>query len=231
MKLRGCPNEIHVYHARFAALRPYALPLSANLSTEERDRAARYRSALHDRFVLSHGLLRAVLARYTSASAALEIAREPCGRPYLVSRDVEFNLSHTSETVAIAVGRHRLGVDIEALSQHRLLSSIRDQFLSPGERRALDGIPAADRPLAIVRAWVRKEAVLKAIGCGLAGDLSAIDVFRSSGEQGRSLEMISSVAGYLVVDRTLRSDVIAVASRDHNARLQECDVASLGTVF
>jgi 4'-phosphopantetheinyl transferase len=67
---------------------------------------------------------------------------------------------------AAAVGRGKLGVDIESIAgiaRH----SVEEVLLHPGERDDLIGLLAADRPRALARLWVAKEAVLKATGEGL----------------------------------------------------------------
>jgi 4'-phosphopantetheinyl transferase len=94
------------------------------------------------------------------------------GKPRLdadATRGVEFNLSHSSVHVAIAVADHvAVGIDIEGgLPQDP--DGIARRFFTEAERQA---------PLtrdAFLRLWTRKEAAMKVGGRGLAAGL-AFDV-------------------------------------------------------
>jgi 4'-phosphopantetheinyl transferase len=164
----------------------------ALLDAEEVGRADRFRRpADRDRFVGAHAALRAVLAPHAGRPPAeLSFGREACplcgephGRPRLVGDGadagadvgVHFSLSHTDGVAAIAVARRPVGVDVESTARQADLDDL-DGALHPSERRAVSALPAADRRLAVLRCWVRKEAYLKAIGTGLGLDPATVDV-------------------------------------------------------
>ncbi|MEZ5123139.1 MAG: 4'-phosphopantetheinyl transferase superfamily protein [Solirubrobacterales bacterium] len=78
--------------------------------------------------------------------------------------------------MAVAIGAcGPVGVDVEpraaALDAAALAAA-----LTPAERRALGDLPRARRPATLLRQRVRKEAVLKAAGVGLAVDPAVLDV-------------------------------------------------------
>ena len=81
---------------------------------------------------------------------------------------VHLSASHGGEWVGVAsCSSARVGIDIEPCS--RTLSEETDPLvLSPVEREELYQLPAGSRGIQRLHTWVRKEAVLKATGLGLA---------------------------------------------------------------
>lgn len=81
-----------------------------------------------------------------------------------------FNLSHSGVLALIVVCDRPVGVDLELLERaderHEDIQSV----FSPAERAAIAAAPLTQRPLASYRCWTRKEALLKAAGCGFALD-------------------------------------------------------------
>ncbi|MGH7123465.1 MAG: 4'-phosphopantetheinyl transferase family protein, partial [Stellaceae bacterium] len=51
-----------------------------------------------------------------------------------------------------------------------------NRFFAPREAHAFQRLAEAERSPAFLRAWTRKEAVLKAMGTGISGDLSSVEV-------------------------------------------------------
>ncbi|GII99779.1 4'-phosphopantetheinyl transferase [Sediminihabitans luteus] len=147
-----------------------ALPLD-RLTDDERTRLARYRRvADQERFATGRTLLRAVLgaARGTDpARVRIDVAPPgpTHGRP-TTPDGPDFSLAHAGDVVLVALldgpPGARVGVDVEEVAA--VVSHLDD--LS-------DAVPAAERPTSgwsaetFTRAWVRREAVLKAVGCGL----------------------------------------------------------------
>ena len=110
----------------------------------------------------------------TDASAILdellggrEVARTESGKPYVVDGSLHFNLSHSGDYALIAVTADApVGVDIERHREHRRWREIAKRFFAPHEASSLR---TADD---FYRLWVVKEAVLKALGTGLRGNLA-----------------------------------------------------------
>src|ERR1041384_4470701 len=95
--------RVHVWAARMD-LKPAALAaLSAMLSANERERAARFHFEQHrNRFIAGRGFLRIVLRRYLrSEPLAVEFDYGPHGKPALAGRLAEtglhFNLAHSED--------------------------------------------------------------------------------------------------------------------------------------
>ncbi len=147
----------------------------ALLNVDEHARAQRFvHRRDRDRYVAAHGWMRRILGAYIGRSAkALSFGRRSDGKPVLVDADLCFNLSHSGSCGLLAVaGDAELGVDVEAWCT--VDATLADAVLSPGEHAALCG-RGLDAPL-LLGCWTRKEACLKALGCGLMRDPRSIDV-------------------------------------------------------
>lgn len=161
-------NEVHVWRVRLHG-RDRARPATTAtaLRAERAGERARARCAL-----------RRILARYTGLAAdALRIEADARGKPRLAHPGAPaFNLSHTDGLTLVAVARTPVGIDVERLRPLADALGLAHRFLAPAEAAAVAATGAAARDAAFLRAWTRKEAVLKASGHGLALDTRAIEV-------------------------------------------------------
>jgi len=157
----------------------------ASLSDEERRRGERFRREADARaFVARRAFLRSILGAYLDrAPAELEFAAGSWGKPRLAGagEDLTFNLSSRGEWLLLAVGRGRaVGVDVELLDERlrepEELSRLAQRVLHPQEREAFLSLAEAERPGAFLRAWTRKEALLKALGTGLSREPDSVAV-------------------------------------------------------
>jgi 4'-phosphopantetheinyl transferase len=178
--------------------------LSGCLSTDELARAACFVSAADGaRFVAARAFLRHVLAGRTgTAPQAVRFRYGAHGKPALddAARDVRFNLAHAADVAACAVteGPGEVGVDIERPHPLRDLEGLARVALSRGEVAHLSSLPAPARLPAFFEAWTRKEAVLKAVGCGLAWPLDGVEVAFGPG---RPAQLLRCAADPGAVDR------------------------------
>lgn len=150
------------------------------LTDDELSRAAAFRRT-EDRltYTLAHVALRQLLAAATGrAPRTLRLVRDPCpscggphGRPSLDDGSVHFSLSHSSPMVLLALSSTPVGADIERLPQPQTIADVA-RMLHPMEIAELRALGTTASPLAFARVWTRKEAYLKGLGTGLAGDLS-----------------------------------------------------------
>lgn len=144
-------------------------------------------------------------ARSGSADAALhailvhelgeapEIARDGHGKPYLVGRELAFNVAHSGELAVIAIARGgvELGVDVEEHRDRIDVTAVARRFFTAAEAAAV-----AAEPRQFFRLWCRKEAWLKARGTGLVGlPLSEVDM-RVGAPPGWFLEDLAVGDGY-----------------------------------
>ena len=146
-------------------------------SPGRRARASRYhRAADAIRCLASEALLGHVLrdeCQIDLTVRTLDVTAE--GKPFLADHPrVAFNLSHSGEWVACAIGAAPLGVDVEVarpmddLPASQVMSAVElDRFL------ALDADSRVDD---FYRLWTLKESVLKALGTGLSLDPRLITI-------------------------------------------------------
>jgi 4'-phosphopantetheinyl transferase len=158
------------------------------LGPEERDRLGHFideRAAA--RFATAHAAARRILAtRLGCSPAEVVLGRQRCpacgsaehGPPAVVTPgpSVSFSLSRSGGFGLVAVaGAAWLGVDLEELRLFQA-GDVVARCLSSGERAYLAGLGPDDALTAFYRCWVRKEAVLKAVGLGVAADLASVPV-------------------------------------------------------
>ena len=147
----------------------------ASLSEDERMRAARFiRSEDQTAFVLAHGALRAVLARYWGIEpTGLRFQAGPTGKPRLLGRsssakDLRFNLSHSHGRMLVVVATGMdVGVDLEQVRGSRETVPLAERFYTAAEYESIKRQPSADQATQFYHLWVAKEAVLKAQGIGI----------------------------------------------------------------
>ena len=106
------------------------------------------------------------------------------GRPALggAHRDAfAFNWSHSHDQAVIAIARGVVpGIDLERLRAHPKALPIARRYFSPEETAWLAALPEAERDRAFLELWTAKEAVLKALGRGLAFGLHRLSIGGSS---------------------------------------------------
>ena len=125
--------------------------------------------------------LLALLAAYLDTDAAsLELRNDEHGKPHLFlggvpDRTLQFNWSHSGELAMVALARDVTpGVDIEHAREGVKTLEIAQRFFAPDEARALAACTEGERDTLFFRLWCAKEAVLKALGRGLAFGLERV---------------------------------------------------------
>lgn len=155
------------------------------LDSAERARASRQRLP-HERDArtLAYAMHRLFLARALGCTAAeVPLYRDERGRPRLVGDRAWTSLSHADGWLAFAAapaGAGPVGVDIEPVSRSGRMDEIATELCHPDEWRRLSSRPASGRASALLDTWVRKEAVLKAVGVGLAVPMASFVAARAA---------------------------------------------------
>lgn len=107
------------------------------------------------------------------------------GKPYLANpipvgqKRFEFNLAHSGDCISVAwTDAQAVGVDVEALEHYGSvwINDASAIAFSTAERAALSAAKPDEVITTFYRIWVRKEAVLKAEGCGICGFLRSFSV-------------------------------------------------------
>jgi 4'-phosphopantetheinyl transferase len=91
--------------------------------------------------------------------------------PELAGRRLpRFNVTHSDDLALIAIGLEReLGVDLERERAISEADRIVESYFTDAERAQYARLEKAAQAAAFLRGWTRKEAILKALGVGLAG--------------------------------------------------------------
>jgi phosphopantetheine--protein transferase-like protein len=146
----------------------------AVLSEGERERARRLATPeVHRRFVQRRAFRRYAAARALGSSGPLvmhEFAAEPKGRPFLpAAPEVSWSVSSCRAGMLAAWTRGAdIGVDLEDRARQVECLSLAKRYFDPAEARLVVAATPSDRMVTFLRFWCLKEAVLKAIGEGIA---------------------------------------------------------------
>ncbi len=120
---------------------------------------------------------RLILSAYLSIPAAkLPLIYTLAGKPILqpLASPLHFNLSHSRRWLALAISSvQTVGIDIECQRENNDPLALSARYFSEQEHNWLLQQTAAQLQIAFNRIWVRKEAALKNIGLGLAGNISS----------------------------------------------------------
>lgn len=167
------------------------------LSAGELERSSLFvHSVDAQRYRAAHAAMRTLVAQATQTDVhALRLDTLPQGKPVMSPqahghRTQAFSLSHSGGLGVVLLGEglptgelaQPMGVDVELLAQRMGMAAMMGQYMSEDECMALLALPASERDMAALRCWTRKEAVLKALGCGLACDPRHITVGLDAGE-------------------------------------------------
>lgn len=141
------------------------------LDKDERARANRYQSPIHrERFIAAHAALRNILGGYLDlAPSGLAFAYTEHKKPYLPEHPrLQFNLSHSHDLALVGCTLdHKIGVDVEKIGTNFNLN-VAKRFFSSQENNQLISLPDSEQTNEFYRLWARKEALIKAIGKGIA---------------------------------------------------------------
>jgi 4'-phosphopantetheinyl transferase len=174
-------NEIHVW------MTDLTLPWEDEnehfvvLSNDEIIRAKQYHFIHHKRrFTVSRSILRHLLAGYLNTSPeSILLGSSEFKKPYVKSENtkaLQFNLSHSGDLAIYAFTlEHPIGIDIEK-TKDIFSESVAMRFFSKKENEALNALPLSEKVCGFYRIWSRKEALVKAIGKGLAHALPSFSV-------------------------------------------------------
>ncbi|MYI61411.1 MAG: 4'-phosphopantetheinyl transferase superfamily protein [Gemmatimonadetes bacterium] len=176
----GCATVLHVDLTAHADREAEAW---AWLDEEEQARWQRYQ---HDgtrrRFALCRAALRAVLCGQLGCrNEQLAFGASDHGKPYAVMQGVaapvSFNVSHSGAHGLIAVAEAgRLGGDVEERSTPRDLDGLISSVLGPDEQAELALARGGRKLHLFFNFWTIKEALIKALGLGLALDMSRFEI-------------------------------------------------------
>ncbi len=150
------------------------------LNSEEQARAQRYYFAKdRARFIAARSILKKILSRYLQvAPESLQLQKNAHGKPELVDYPfLQFNLSHSHGIALYAITLERpVGVDIEYRDDKHDVDAIAKRFFTAQEYAAIKDLSAIKKQQQFYNLWTCKEALIKALGIGLAYSLAKVEV-------------------------------------------------------
>lgn len=177
---RFVPEEVHIWTMPTQAAEPTVADLRGVLSSDELERASRFRFPhLASAYVITHGVLRLLLARFLDRDPAdISFDYGVHGKPVVSKNDqLHFNLTHSERMAAIAVTTGcALGIDLEHLRPIPDIEEIAGRYFCSEEAAEILPLAPGEREQAFFRCWTRKEAYIKAIGEGLSCALDSFQV-------------------------------------------------------
>ncbi|MGH8077978.1 MAG: 4'-phosphopantetheinyl transferase family protein [Lysobacter sp.] len=157
---------------------------------------------------LAYALHRLLLSRALSRDPMdVPLERNELGCPRVRGHDVCTSLSHADGLIALAVAEGPVGVDVEPAARAAVMTEIARQVYHYSEATGLFVLGETERNAALLAMWVRKEAVLKAAGVGLATPMQTF-----AAPEHASLRLPASLFGEAMQVRMLAADDRCVAA-------------------
>ncbi len=193
-------DDVHVWSALLDSPGETLQLLVQTLDSDERKRADRfYFEQDRTRFVVSHGLLRIILASYLNIEPdKLQFSYTSNGKPYLIQKfndkELQFSLAHSHELALFALTfDRRIGVDIEKIYNFAETDQLANRILSRQEKAELRKHHPNEKLETLFRYWTCKEAYAKATGEGLALPVEEIHTSLVPGSMARLISIKRSV--------------------------------------
>ena len=188
----------------------------AFLDNEECEQAKRFRLEKDQRrFIARRGKLRQLLSQLLDCEPSqVPLSRNSFGKPFVRKTDLRFNASHSRNIALIAVAHgQEVGCDIEARDARFASQVDFERIFSTSEARELRCLDPSEQVEAFFNCWTRKEAYIKALGCGVSRPLGSFDVSLTPGKPAELLRGCSgwSVASFEPVPGFQAAVVVAAA--------------------
>jgi 4'-phosphopantetheinyl transferase len=183
------PNEVHVWRASLQVPNFVLDKYSQLLSDDELSRRDRFHFEKdRRRYSFGRGVLRFILGIYLGADPKdVDFSYGDYGKPFLDSAlydiPIHFNHAHSNDLSLYAFSLSRsVGIDVEYMRPIPDYDKISENNFSLGENAILQKLPENLKQEAFYNIWTRKEAYIKAVGCGLTIPLNTFEVSVISSE-------------------------------------------------
>jgi 4'-phosphopantetheinyl transferase len=184
------PHDVHIWFRPTESLDATAIDAAVSvLSDEERAQYRRFHFSRDARdYAAAHALLRQTLSRDGDrAPDRWRFDRTPGGKPFLIDArgcHASFSLSHTHGMVACAVTKGAdVGVDVECIDRQVDAADIAARFFAPAESADLTRLGEEARRDRFFDLWTLKEALVKALGVGMAMSVGSLAFTIDSGNR------------------------------------------------
>ena len=176
-------NQVHVWRVSTVDFSHRTQEFEHLLSETEKKRASQFKyEESKENFIICRAALRFLLSRYLKETpASIGFFQNQDGKPAITDtyhqHNLEFNISHSNEICLIAFSQNlELGIDVEEIRPIGELEDMAKSFLSKRELAAFNSCTPEKKPIKFFDLWSAKEALLKAIGCGLMIQPNQIEI-------------------------------------------------------
>jgi 4'-phosphopantetheinyl transferase len=136
-------------------------------------------------------------------------------------------VSHTDRVLLVAIGDSPIGLDVARVEECSEFPALEAQLTDP-ELHRLRRVAPSHRQEVLAEFWTRKEAVLKAVGCGLRFPLSALDVTQPIVQ---SAELSGELRWRVMTARLDAEHVWSLAVSDDTGTSQSAEVVNLSSTM
>jgi 4'-phosphopantetheinyl transferase len=168
------------------------------LQPDEIQRARQIRANVaRDEFVAGRGVLRWLLAREVGCDPQdVGLSAGAHGKLSIEDAGIEFNVAHSKGVALIALSRvGTVGIDIEHVDRQVEALDVARSSFHTDEVARLEQTVEGERAVAFYRCWTRKEAVVKADGCGLMLPLNSFTVGMDEGSAAEEVVRLGAGSG------------------------------------
>jgi len=183
-------DEVHVWYFDLEKSKKEKDLLESLLSQDELSRAGSFHFEKDRiRYICGRGILRLLISVYTGTySTSINLCYSEFGKPELLkdknTKSLQFNISHSEDAVVFCFAKNvNIGIDIEFLRPIANILEIANRYFTAKEFQQLNYFKGKKRIEAFYTCWVKKEAVIKAIGEGLSFPLSVFNVSPDTNEE------------------------------------------------
>jgi 4'-phosphopantetheinyl transferase len=189
LECRNLHNQVHIWAVDLDLWNVPQGEALQMLPEYEKMKSERFRhDLLKTRYIKGRYALRLLLGMYLGTGFYhREFHINTYGKPSLKNTPdqeaIQFNLSHSDNACVCVFRQHGdIGVDVEKIKDLPDMDGIVERFFSPLEKEKLLALTESARKKSFFQYWARKEALLKAMGRGLAFPLNKAQVISSQEE-------------------------------------------------
>jgi len=167
--------KIHIWSANLDQPEYISQKYYSVLSLQEKAQADKRKiKELRNRFIISKGILRQLLADYLGyETQEIEFEYNGFGKPSISfssnADDICFNLSHSNHLAVFAFAKNKnIGIDIQQVQGIPDMDGVVNLCFSEFEKEWFYRISPAEKNEIFYKIWTTKEAYIKAIGKGFS---------------------------------------------------------------
>ena len=163
------------------------------LSVREKIQSTKFITpSLSNRYIITRAALRGILAKHLNVIPQdIEFITNSYGKPSVKGNSIKFNMSHSIEMAYYAVSiSFDLGIDVEFFNRKKNIFDIAKSVFSTTEFDFFIKLSNDERQEFFFETWVKKEAMIKAVGLGLSYPMKEVDTLQM--HNNHSLELCGS---------------------------------------